>query len=307
MIERFYLTAATKVTNSKSEDPVLKRIRLDDFTLNYMIQSWEIQFLNFINDIEEVDLQTTLKTEGRYRISVTPYELPIWIDQWSINGNNGNNKKHIRHMRSDDDLYEKIITCLIAYVQYNGSDVLLFQNFSPSRIIAPNRILSKKREEYGVMESGGFLLSEDITAVYFYDNQKLLFNSYHVTNSFIPLDRQYEEASSSDIIKILSHPIFHCPYKYNIAHNCSKSLRRYFSKIKHSEILDRTTMDDIQRIAVEGKMVGIRVNIRKDNNKIIVPQNQEDLRRILILVNQDVYIPYLDGVPNFVLQRRPSD
>ena len=91
----------------------------------------------------------------------------------------------------------------------------------------------------------------------------------------------------------------------NIANNCSKSLRRYFSKIKHSEILDKTTINDIQKISSEGNMVNIPVYIR--DNKILVPQDEENLRRLLILVNQDVYIPYLDRIPNFVLQRRPSD
>ena len=215
MIERFYLTAATKQTNSKNEDPELKIIGLDEFTLNYLIQSWEIQYRDFVNDIEELDLKTTLKSEGRYRISISPYELPIWLDQWIINGNESNGKKHIRQMRSDDDLSKKIITCLVAYAQVSkGKNILLFQNFSPSRIIAPNRILMRKRDDYGVSESGGFLLDDHLAAVYLYEDQKLLFKSYHITNSFIPLDKQYEEASSLDIIKILSHEIFHCPYKY---------------------------------------------------------------------------------------------
>ena len=297
MIEKFYLTVVTKKTTSKKEDSVVSMVELDDVSSDSMIQSWNGQYLDFSQQIEEVSLEEVKKAIGHYRISVCPYELPGWLNKWNIT--------KVNQIEEDPEMYNKNIKCLLAFTEdTDGKEILLFQNSTNSKMLEPNRVLRRKRDGHSIIDTKGILLDNELAAVYFREDKKLLFKSYHFVKSFLPLDAEFEEATEKDITRILSHEIFECPDKNLIAHRCSKdrTLIRYFSKVKDSGILNMINKTDISKIINEGKKQKINVSI--NNDKIVVPNTDEDIMNLLILINQDFHIPYITGDPNVIIQRR---
>ena len=300
MIKKFYLTAATKLTNLKDEHSVLSMIELENNSLSSMIKEWDKEYQDFAYDIEELSLRDTLKTTGRCRISVMPYKLPSWITKYSI----GN----IHEMEEDPEIQNKNIKCFVAFAQDSQDrHILLFQKFSPAKLLTPNSVLrkSKIREGYEMIETEGFLLDQGLTAVYIYEYKKLLFNSYHNVKSFLPLDDQYMDASSEDIIEILSHEIFDCPDKQIIANSCSLKLRKYFTRIKNSGILNKLTINDVNIIKYECDKTNTYINISQGKIVFLHQDSEDHMVENLALINQDLYMTYKTNEKNIVLQRKP--
>ena len=132
-----------------------------------------------------------------------------------------------------------------------------------------------------------------------------MIKSYHIVSQFLPLDEKYEEASNTEIIRMLDKPIFHCPKKNYIAYNCSRSLRRYFSKTKSYGIIDELTLDDVERIVSYGKDMGTEIGT--EEGKIIFPDEEEsDMKDTLIAVNGDFYRKHGDGEVNEAMTSRPK-
>ncbi len=303
MIDKFYLSVLTKTDNLKTTSGVVSIMELEDPTFNSMIEKWDRQYRRFTDDIEELDLETTLKAEGHYRIAIHDYDLPNWIEKWSIE------EDTIMEMEEDPEIHEKHIKCLIAYMQDQDNEdkeILLFQSFKPSKIIGQEDLISKNREgQYGYIDSTGYIIDRDLAAVYFRKDRKLLIKSYHVASQFLPLDEEYEEATTKEIIGMLSREIFYCPKKHHIAHNCSRSLRRYFSKTKRYGILKKLTISDVPRIVSYGRSMGAIIHTRDE--KIYFPEQDEDYtKETLIAVNGDYYRKHGDGAVNEAMTSRPK-
>ena len=301
MIDKFYLSVLTKIVNSKDKNGVVSIMELEDPTFNSMIEKWDSQYRKFTNDIEELDLETTLKAEGQYRIAIHDYNLPEYIDKWKIQ------KGTILQMEEDPAIHNKYIKCLIAFTQdHKGKENVLFQSFKPSKIIGQEDLISKKREgQYGYIDDTGYIIDRGLAAVYIREEKKLLIKSYHIVSQFLPLDEKYEEASNGEIIRMLRRPIFYCPNKNYIAYNCSRSLRRYFSKTKRYGILEELTLNDVERIVLYAKDMGTAIETK--GGKIIFPDEEEsDMKNTLIAVNGDFYRKHGDGEVNEAMTSRPK-
>ena len=300
MIDKFYLSVLTKLVNSKDENGVVSIMELEDPTFNSMIEKWDSQYRKFTYDIEELDLEITLKVEGHYRIAIHDYSLPEYIDKWKIQ------EGTILQMEEDPEIHNKHIKCLIAFTQdREGKENVLFQSFKPSKIIGQEDLISKKREgQYGYIDDTGYIIDRGLSAVYIREKKKLLIKSYHIVSQFLPLNEKYEEASNGEIIRMLGRPIFDCPNKNYIAYNCSRSLRRYFSKTKRYGILEELTLNDVERIVLYAKDMG--TEIVTNEGKIIFPDEESDMKDTLIAVNGDFYRKHGDGEVNEAMRSRPK-
>ena len=289
MIKNFYLAAATVDHNEKPDNTTLKLVDLSDGMLDNITKSWNSQYDEFMDEIREIPYTPnyTIESNSLQCFFICPYDLPDWLDIW----NTGN----AMHIQEEFNIDNNTIKCFVGITQDDtGEEILLFQNFTRSKLITPDRFLFRLRDQYtGVDTENCLMLDYKLTSVYFPKNKKLLFRSYLYTNSFLPLHKHYQEASETDIIDMLSRRIFYCPDKYAIANNCSKTIRRYFSRLKNSDILNIITSNDVGSIRNAGIEYNIAVDVK--DGQIIFPNQDEEIEKLLKLLNQDVFKTSITG------------
>ena len=160
----------------------------------------------------------------------------------------------------------------------------LFQNFTRSQVIQPDRFIFRERDSYKGTEDPGLRLDNKLSAVYFPQEEKLLFRSYRNVNTFLPLSDFYYEASEEDIMDILNDTLFECSDKNILVHNSTQWMRKRFAMLKDSGALDHYSVPQIETRARR-----YNVEIQVVNDKIIFPTDNAKAKRLLQLLNEEIF------------------
>ena len=233
----------------------------------------------------EVDFAINYKPEEGEHFSICPYNLPEWLE-----GKNSENARKIERIHRNEYLVNSI-TGIVAFTRDGrDSELMLFQNFSKGHIIQPGGYVffgpeaSSDPDLYKSSDSRLLRLDNKLSAVYFPEQKKLLFDSFRNVNTFLPISDSYHIASKKDILNILDHELFECDNKNTVVSNATQFMRRRFAILKDSEILDTLCAEKVEEQAKEHS-----INVQINDNKIIFPTENDQARTLLQFLNEEIF------------------
>lgn len=226
---------------------------------------------------------------------IKPYELPEFMSVINSGIVNTNNISNIPRNHGVD---RKKVVCVfgVAIDDITGFEIILFQNMSAKKFIAPWRCLSEvvlhpiqemsRSELYteATKNKGYLALDDKLTAIYNSNTQELLFNNYSYTNKTLPIpDYRINKILNKEIKKLLKHRIFICENINLIATNSNIEVRMCFAKLRDDNILDEIILE---LLIEDAKNNNVDMNI--EGNQIVVPTNDEELMDLIMLINGDL-------------------
>jgi hypothetical protein len=175
-------------------------------------------------------------------------------------------------------------------------NTLYFQHFDKSHILQRKFTVIFKNSMFQTLVDPGIVVAEHLTAVI--QGSNLFFRSFYRTKQFIDLEEFYREASDTDIRSVLQHDRLCVGDADGIIAVCTPSLRKKFSIILDSKILDnkKATPDRIQRGA---KKFGIDVQLlgRPGQRKVVVPSESRAMKELLQYLAEELYISDITEQP----------
>lgn len=272
MLESFQLAVIVR-----GSPPRLLRIPLHQGLQQKLAASWGDQLERFKENAEEVEFQPGYMPEEHERFVLKNFELPDWLDQDSASAAN------LDPINEHENLIESA-KGIVAFGRDEGDDVILFQNFSRSHVIQPGRFLFLQNNTYETAEKPGLTLDQKLSAVYFPDARLLLFQNFRATNSFLPLEEFYEEASAEEIHEVLSHARLAAEDAEVLATESNQWFRKRFAMLRDSGILDKYTA---KQIKAHAKGYGMEIEVK--GNKIVFPAAKAEAKRLLQFLNEELF------------------
>ena len=275
MLENFHLAAIVK---TRAETHLLQ-IPLHRALQGNLSESWEEQHLTFVEGIEEIAFSAGYIPEKHERFRLADYELPDWLA-----GEDSQTIDNLDTIASDDELIDSIAGTVAMARNDKGEELVLFQNFTRSRVIRPGGFLFLDGNTYRSAERRGLTLDVALSAVYEPREQKLLFHNFRTVNTFLPLADFYQEASEQEIREVLDHPLLAAEDPDAAVGYANQWFRKRFAMLKDSGILDEYSATEIQ-----SRSNGHNVSIVVSNSKIIFPADKTEAKRVLQFLNEELY------------------
>ena len=274
MFETFQLAAIVG-----KDDTHLLRIPMHQSLQHTLSESWHLQMSEFTDGIDEVDFDAGYKPEAHERFRLTGFELPPWLkdeDSTTI--------PHLDAISNHEDELDAI-RAIVGFVRLQGTELILFQDFTRSRVIRPGRFLFLTDGTYKTQDRPGLTLDARTAAVFFPQEQKLLFHNFRAANTFLPLNVYYREASAHEIRQILGHNLL-APENIDAiaAHGETQWFRKRFAMLRDSRILDDY---DAQQILNHSQGYEVAIQIR--DGKIVFPSAKDEAKRLLQFLNEELF------------------
>lgn len=275
MLENFQLAA---IIRQRGETTLL-RVPLHQALQNTLAQTWQEQYVAFVDEIQEIDFNAGYQPEPDERFCLTDYELPAWLaDENSLS------VADLDAIANDDHLLDAI-KGLVAFARDDaGRELMLFQNFSRSHVIRPGRFLFLQNDTYETTTRPGLTLDRKLSAVYLAARGELLFHSFRTVNTFLPLADFYEEASEQEIRGVLSHDRLAPEDADALATGANQWFRKRFAMLRDSDVLDQYSARQIQQ-----RSIGYDVDIRTSQGKIVFPAEKAAARKLLQFLNEEIF------------------
>jgi hypothetical protein len=273
MLNNFQLVAITKSGN----EVALFRVPIKQPLQASLAKTWSEQLQNFIGNVDEVDFDAGYNPETEERFKIKDFQLPQWLAQ--------KNSQTVTQLPpiNNDSLIE--IRAIAAFARdRQGHEVILFQSFSRSHVIQPGRYLLLQDGVYDTNTDQALTLGNQLSAVYSYNNRKLVFHHFRSVNVYLPLADYYKEAAAEDIREILSHEAFAAENVDVLAKGASQWFRKRFSILRDSKILEDYT---VQHIATHAQ--GYDVELQINDNKIVFPADKTKAKKLLQYLNEELY------------------
>lgn len=275
MLENFHLAAIVKVHSQMHLHQIPLHQRLQDD----LAENWEAQHEAFVDDIEEVHFSAGYNLEKHQRFLLSDYEPPAWLAH-----ENSRTIESLDTIAKDDGLIESISGTVAMAQNAHSEEVVLFQNFTPSKVIRPQKFLFLDGNTYDSVKRPGLTLGIALNAVYYPGKRKLLFDNFRAVNTFLPLADLYQEASAQEIKEILCHPLLAPEDPEVSAASANQWFRKRFAMLKDSGILDNYSADEIQSQSMD-----YGVTIKVSNGKIVFPINNTEAKKVLQFLNEELY------------------
>ena len=276
MLRNFHLAALTKQHDQQG----LFHIPLHQALQDSLARTWEQQLAVFTDSIEEVTFNASYKPENHERFRLSDFDLPEPLR--SIKSVNVQNQSAISEHEETMDS----IRAIVAFCRNNaGQELVLFQNFSRSHVIAPGRfLLLLQNNTYQTADRPGIQLNNRLSAVYNATEKKLLFHNFRIANTFLPLAEFYEEATEETIRQILGHKLLAPEDVEALAIDASQWFRKRFAMLKDSGVLNRYSSQQIKN-----RSKGYDVEIKLHEGRIVFPAEKGKAKRLLQFLNEEIY------------------
>lgn len=272
MLDDFQLAAIVR-----GAAPRLLRIPLHQDLQQTLAASWGDQLERFQEDTEEVEFQAGYILEEHERFALNDFKLPDWMDE-----NSGSVGK-LDSISEHEGLIDSA-KGIVAFARSDGEDVVLLQNFSRSHVIKPGRFLFLQNDTYESAERPGLTLDQKLSAVVFAKKRLLLFQNFRTTNTFLPLEDFYEEASEEEIKEVLSHARLAAENVDSLAVEANQWFRKRFAMLKDSGILEKYTA---KQIKAHAKGYGMEIELK--GSKIVFPAAKAEAKRLLQFLNEELF------------------
>ena len=275
MLENFHLAAIVRT----GLQPQVLRVPLTSTLQNRLATDWNSQHETFIDRIEEIDFDAGYKPEKHERFRILDYEPPEWLT--NLDSLNISDQDTVTANDSMLNATQGIVG--LARDEHN-QELMLFQNFTRSRVIRPGRALFTDGNTYDTVQLPGFTLDGVLNAVFLPEGRKLLFSNFRAVNTFLPLADHYKEASEQEIRQVLSHVKLEAEDSNASVANSDQWFRTRFGMLRDSGILDQYSVDEIQ-----SRSQGHNVSIQVSQGRIVFPAQKAEAKRVLQFLNEELY------------------
>jgi hypothetical protein len=275
MLRNFQLAAISE----NGDQTQLQRIPMLQNLQQKLAETWGAQLEAFLDQVQEIPFNAGYQPEDYELFSLTDFEPPQWLSAES--------SRTIGDLDPIDQDEEAIASTKgIAGFARNeaGVELVLFQNFSRSHVIRPGTFLLLKNGTYETTERPGLTLDTKLAAVYMPTAQKLLFHSFRVTNTFLPLGDFYQEASEQQIREVLAHEKL-APINVDaLANKPSQWFKRRFAMLRGSGVLDKYSTKQIR-----DRSMGYDVEIEIKSGRIVFPEDRLSAKKLLQFLNEELF------------------
>lgn len=273
MFENLQLAALVKQgTRSR-----LLRIPLHQSLQHELGSLWQEQHDGFVVAIHEINYVAGYTPESHERFVLGGYEPPDWlVDE---------NSRSVASLDSVTDFPQALHSTksIVAFAQdEHGEETVLFQRFSPSKVIKPGSFLLLQHGTYIGTANPGLTLDGKLSAVYQPAKRKLLFHNFRNVNAFLPLFDIYREATENEIKEVLSHSLFAPQDPDALAKDPNQWFRTRFAMLKDSSILEQYSANEIR-----DSSNGYDVEVQVENDQIIFPADRSAARKLLQFLNEE--------------------
>lgn len=275
MLSNFQLAAIV----GKDDDLQVLRIPMDQTLQHKLAVSWQTQLDAFVEGMQEIRFNAGYQPEEHEYFAIANYDLPTWLA--GITSANGASLGSIG--TSVDSL--SAIRGIIGFARdAAGAELVLFQNFNRSHVIAPGRFLLLRKGTFETTEQPGLQLENKLSAVFKHQDGKLLFRNFRSVNTFLPLAEFFEEASEEQIREVLCHARLAPVSVEALAVEASQWFRKRFAMLRASGVLDKYTPKEIQTRAK-----GYDVEVRVVKGKIVFPEEKAAAKKLLQFLNEEIF------------------
>ena len=275
MFEDFQLAAIIKQRGRTR----LLRIPLHQALQETLAESWQGQYEDFINEIDQIDFNAGYHPENHERFRLQDYALPDFLA-----GEDRQSVPDLDAITMDDALLDAT-KGLVAFVSTEGErELVLFQNFSRSHVIRPGRYLFLQNDTYETAGRAGLTLDKKLSAVYSVAERELLFHNFRRVNSFLPLIDFYEEASEEEIREVLGHDLLAPEDTDALAVSANQWFRKRFSMLRDSGVLGEYSAAQIQH-----RSKGYDVDIHIANGRLVFPAEKPAAKKLLQFLNEELF------------------
>ena len=279
MLEQLHLVALLKERNQ----PTLRRIPLVGELQATLTEQWQDQLDDFLRQAEEIDFEPGYTPEAHERFSLEAFALPEVVA--------AENSGTVRllepiNMQGAEPF---LIKAILGFARKDdGSEIVLTQSFSKSHIISPGRFLFLTRDSFETSAVPALSLGDQLTAVYYPAQQKLLFKNYRATNAIFSLVDFYKEATEEDIKAILAHEKLAPADVDALAKGANQWFCKRFALLKDSEILDQYTVAEIVQHA-NGYDLDIQIDLTTGQDRIVFPAEKAPAKKLLQFLNEELF------------------
>lgn len=174
------------------------------------------------------------------------------------------------------------------FVDNSGVVTVLIQQFDKKKIISTNGLsIFHSANVYKKVEDIGVTIDSKLSATL--RDGKLSFISFHMLRQVFDLSEYYRVATDTDITDFASlQMVKHDDVNQLIAMS-DAWIRRKFSLIQQSQILENVPMSEIKAVAAEFN-IPLETSMSEDGTeKIVLPKIKADLKTILRFLDEDYY------------------
>ena len=277
MLENFQLAAIV----NKGSQTCLQRIPLHQTLQCHLAESWQDQYAQFVEEVEEVEFYASYQTEEHEHFYLNNYSPPNWLAD-----KDSQTASDMDEVTSNlDDEWVDSIKGIVGFAQNEqGEELVLFQNFTRSRVIRPGRFLFLENNTYKSIEHPGLTLDGKLCAIYKPAECKLLFSNFRAVNTFLPLADFYKEASEQEIRAILDHELLAPEDPKALASCANQWFRKRFAMLKDSGVLDKFSAKEIK-----SRSKGYDVSITIQKGKIVFPADKSASKKLLQFLNEELF------------------
>ena len=186
-----------------------------------------------------------------------------------------------------ENAFASIKALFSGYVDADGIVTVLIQQFDKRKIISTNGLsIFHSSNVYKKIEDIGVTVDSKLTATL--RQGKLSFFSFHVMRQIFDLSEYYIAATDSDITDFASLEMIATGNVSQLIQMSDTWIRRKFSLIQQSQILETVPMTEIKAVATEFN-IPLQTTTTDGIEKIVLPSVKADLKTILRFLDEDYY------------------
>lgn len=174
----------------------------------------------------------------------------------------------------------------------DNSLTVLFQQFNKSRLLVTGLTILHQGNTFQKMTDPGITLDTKLVAAF--KDGTLYFRSFRSVNPIVDISDYYNEATDGEIGQVLDHARLHVEDTEVVLKLTDSWMRRRFSAILSSGILDSVTPRKIvNRAGKYGMTLG---TCRVGNaDALVFPQSKKEIKQLLTFLNEGYFEGELTG------------
>ncbi len=192
------------------------------------------------------------------------------------------------------EILEKSEIDYIKTIVFVDSDKIAYQCFDSRKIIKPNKwFLIYSRKTFSKINEPALIIDAKIDALYFKEEKKLLFLSYHNASKIFDLSEYYREATDSEINHFLNNNLIQKDTSFN-TNLFNSRMRKKLHLIIKNNVLEKVerNFSEVVKYAEKFKLEQM---FDKINQKIIFPSEKKDLEKLIKFLNEDLFESPITG------------
>jgi hypothetical protein len=249
------------------KDEKIKRISISQ-EIQKQLEDYLKDSINQFLIKERIDFDGQYKPDNNQILSISNYNINF-LDKLVVDA----------EILLENDIEQ--IKCIIFF--YNNSKIG-FQLFDNRKIINPSKFsLIYDSKTFSRLNSNGITISNTIDVLF--DNNQLLFVSYHNASRIFNLSEYYREASDAEIDNLRNSDVIE--FSQDIDNNQFDSImRKKLFLIKKNKVVD-IVKSNFEAIISYAKDAGMDEYFKDE--KIFFPSDKKKLKRLINFLNDDLF------------------